>query len=189
MRHLLSLMVASLVLTTGATAMAQARDFNISRMRSSFVSEARLETINGLSNQGSGTIHVDPANLSTARGTITVPVSSIETGIALRDEHLHSAEWLDAAGHPNATFEITGVEGASALEANAETRVTLVGRFTLHGVTREVRAQARVRWDGAGRIDARARFRLRLSDFGVSINAAVENKVSNDIQVQIRLRT
>lgn len=178
----------ALLLSTSTLAEAQARTFNVTRGRATFVSRATLETINGVSNSMTGSVQVDPGNLAATRGTLTVPVSSLRTGIDLRDEHLRGSDWLDAANHPNATFEITGAEGASALTANQEVRFTLVGRFTLHGQTKTVRAQVRARWDGAGRIRGRATFSIRLSDYNVTINRLVQEKVSNNIAITIDIR-
>ena len=183
-----AMVVGLLALATPELVHAQAKSFSVSRARVSFRSAAQLETINGVSTQASGSVSLDPANLSSTRGTITVPTNSFRTGIELRDEHLRGSEWLDAGSHPNATFEITGVTGASSLAANDNATVTIVGRFTLHGVTKQVRAQARVKWDGSNGLRGRARFTIQLSDYGVSINPAVRLKVSNDITIQIDIR-
>lgn len=171
-----------------STAEAQARQFAISRARVRFTSEAPLETINGVSNTATGSVNIDPANLSSVRGTITVPVRSLRTGIELRDEHLRGADWLDAGSHPNATFEITGVSGASRLTANQDATLRVTGRFTIHGQTHNVTAEVRAKWDGQNGIRARARFTIQLSQYGVSINPAVRLKVSNDIQVTMDIQ-
>lgn len=182
---------------------AQTKNFRVRRdggSRATFVSDATLETINGVTSSVSGTLSIDPTNLAAARGTITIPVASIRTGIDLRDEHLRSANWLDAASHANATFEVIGVSGASSLQPNVEARIQLRGRFTIHGRTREVTARARIKWipfteelRGTPGIDndvlrARARFTINLSDFGISIPAPVRLKVSNEITVTVNLR-
>ena len=188
MTKTLMAMVAGLVVCASTAAEAQARQFNVSRARARFTSEAPLETINGVSNTGSGSITIDPTNLSSVSGTITVPVRTIRTGIELRDEHLRGADWLDAGSHPNATFEITGVSGASSLTANQDATLRVTGRFTIHGQTHNVTAEVRAKWDGANGIRARARFTIQLSQFGVSINPAVRLKVSNDIRITMDIR-
>lgn len=166
---------------------AQVRELPVSRARATFRSEAQLETINGVANEASGSVRVDPANLAATRGRIVVRVASLRTGIELRDEHLRSAEWLDAGAHPEMVFEITGVTGATSLPANQDVNVQIRGRLTLHGQTRDVTAEARVRWDGSS-LRGRARFSIRLSDYGVSINEAVRLKVSNEIAITVDLR-
>ncbi|MCB9625358.1 MAG: YceI family protein [Sandaracinus sp.] len=175
------------LLALSGVASAQARELPVTRARVTFRSQAQLETINGVSNEATGSVRVDPANLAATRGRVVVRVASLRTGIDLRDEHLHSAEWLDAAGHPEMVFEITGVTGASSLPANEDVTVQIRGRLTLHGQTRDVTAEARVRWDGTA-LRGRARFEIRLSDYGVSINEAVRLKVSNTIGITVDLR-
>ncbi len=117
-----------------------------------------------------------------------MPVASLRTQNDLRDEHLRSERWLNAAAHPNATFEITGVRGASSLTANQDVNLQVTGRFTIHGVTRDVTARIRAKWDGGSTIRARAQFTIRLSDFSVEIPSIVQAKVSNEIAVQLDLR-
>ncbi len=179
-------LIGLLVLSAGIVE-AQPREFQIRRARVMFTSDAPLETINGVSNQASGALQVDPTDLSTASGTVSVPIASLRTGIDLRDRHLRGEDWLDAARNPDATFELVRVERARALQPNQDARLRVVGRFTLHGVTREVRAMVRAKWDGAQRLRARARFSIKLDEFGVSINPAVRLKVSNDIRITIDL--
>lgn len=199
-----SWMVAALTvgLALPSAASAQARTFEIRNdggSRIQFVSDAPLETITGVSSHVTGEVSVDPANLAAARGRVAVQVASIRTGVDLRDEHLRSDMWLDAGHHPQATLEITGVEGASALRPNEVQRVRIRGRFTLHGQTREIVADAQVRLVPfseelrAARIDgdvvrAQASFRIRLSDYGVSIPAVVQLKVANEIDVNVTIR-
>lgn len=175
------------VLAAAGVARAQPREFRIERVRLTFTSDAPLETIRGVSTEGAGSVRIDPADLTTASATVTVPVASLRTGIELRDRHLRGEDWLDAANHPDATFELLRVEGARALRPDEDARLRVVGRFTLHGVTREVRASVRAKWNGGARLRARARFRIQLDQFGVSINPAVRLKVSNEIQVTIDL--
>lgn len=185
------LLVAVLSLAGASSASmvsAQARTFSIDRARTSFTSSAQLETINGVSSTASGTFSVDPGRLSSASGTITVPVASIRTGIDERDEHLRSPQWLNAPAHANATFEITGVRGATSLTANQDANLQVVGRFTIHGQTHEVTARVRAKWDGSGGLRLRARFSIELDDYGVSIPSVVRAKVSNEISIQIDIR-
>lgn len=197
MRHLLTLLIApALVLGSAQLAAAQARTFEIrndGESRITFTSDAPLETITGVSRQVTGSVSVDPQSISGASGNVAVRVASIRTGVELRDEHLRADNWLDAAQFPNSTLEITSVEGASALRPNERTRVRIRGRFSLHGVTRNIVASARVRYvpaSGEGRdvIHARATFRLQLEDFNVSVPLPVRLKVANEIQVNVTIR-
>ena len=189
--HHLSLLALSAALACGtaSVASAQARTYTIGNgSRIQFVSDAPLETITGVSSRVSGSVSFDASNLSSASGTITVPVASIRTGMDLRDEHLRSDNWLDAQRHPNATFEITGVEGASSIPNNQLTRLRLRGRFTIHGRTHDVVASARVRIAPNGQLRGQASFSVQLTDYDVSVPLPVRLKVSNTIRVNVSIR-
>lgn len=197
---LLWLLATLAVAFTASSASAQAREFRVtSGSRMQFVSDAPLERTTGVSTTMSGNVTVDPTNLSTARGSVSVPINSIHTGSDLRDEHLHGEGWLDAGRFPNATLEITSVEGATALTPGAVTRVTIRGHFTVHGVTHDVTAQAQVRWMPASDelraegvtgdlIRAQASFTVNLPDHNVSVNPLVRLKVSDTIRVNVTIR-
>lgn len=190
----------SALMLSGAHASAQTRTFRAtSGSRMQFVSDAPLERITGVSTTVNGEISIDPANLATATGRITVPVASIRTGLDLRDEHLRSDAWLDAGAHPDAVLEITRVEGATALTPSQVVRVTLHGRFSIHGQTHDVAIPAQVRLVPASDelrsqgiegdlIRAQASFTVMLPDYGVSVGALVRLKVSDTIQVNVTIR-
>jgi polyisoprenoid-binding protein YceI len=143
---------------------------------------------------------VDPAQLSSARGNVAAQVATLRTGNDTRDEHLRGDHWLDAGQFPAATFAVTAVEGAEALTANQPAELRVRGRFTLHGVTKNIVATAGVRWmpitDELRRtpgitgdvIRIRASFDVLLTDYGVSVPQIVRLKVANEIAVSVDLR-
>lgn len=203
MRNLLiSLGLLALALTH-SHASAQARAFTIRNdggSRIQFVSDAPLETITGVTAAVSGDLTLDVNELASARGRVSAQVATIRTGIDLRDEHLRSDRWLDATRFPRATFEITSVSGATAIRPNEAVELEVHGRFTIHGVTKDVTASARVRYvpltdemrstpGMTGDIlRIQAKFHVNLTDFGVSVPAIVRLKVSDDILVNVSLR-
>ena len=70
------------------------------RNQATFFSTTPLEDINGLTNDVNGSVTFDVGDLPTLRGTISLSTASLKTGIDLRDEHLRSANWLDADSYP-----------------------------------------------------------------------------------------
>ncbi|MCE9558716.1 MAG: YceI family protein, partial [Armatimonadetes bacterium] len=66
-------------------------------------SDAQFENFTGHTNKVSGAIQFDPAK-GTGSGTMTIDLSSIDTGIALRNEHMRSSGWLDTEKFPKAVF-------------------------------------------------------------------------------------
>lgn len=165
-----------------------------------FKSEAPLEDIVGTSNQLTGYVVFDPAELSKgARGELSVPVASLRTGIPLRDEHLRGSDWLDASAQPNITFVIENVKDARVVKSSADARtydITLAGVLSIHGQTRKVEAPARVTYLSeteqtrmrlpGNLVAGRTSFHVSLKDFGVrGMQGAVGPKVSDSITIDV----
>ena len=62
-----------------------------------FFSESTLEDFTGVCNKIGGQCVVDPRHLEALTGSFHVEVANLDTGIALRDQHMRSTDWLDAA--------------------------------------------------------------------------------------------
>ncbi|MFD3474635.1 YceI family protein [Streptomyces sp. NPDC058695] len=62
---------------------------------------------------------------------VRIGAHTFESGVARRDEHIRSADYLDAATHPDIAYRADGVEvGSNGL--------VLAGQLTVMGVTRPV---------------------------------------------------
>jgi len=174
-------------LAPNSGAEAQTTELRIANGRATFTSDAPLETINGTTTGVSGSVSLDLSNPGAASGTVRVPVSALRTGIDLRDEHLRSANWLDAASHPNIELQISSLDGASDFTSGERVSFHIVGRLSIKGTTRNVRIRAQGQYrDGA--LLVRARWRIQLSDYGVSIPATVQAKVNNEIVISVNIR-
>lgn len=183
-------------------ASAESRTFEVDSnggSRVQFVSDAPLETMTGVTSKLSGKITVDFDKASEAKATIDAEVASIRTGIDLRDEHLRSDNWLDAKRHPKATFEVTSISGIHKIEPNKGTTATVKGKFTIHGVTKQVTAKAKLRFIPESSQTKKARvkgdvlrvqasFTVELEDHKVSVPSIVRLKVANEIKVNVDLR-
>ena len=161
------------------------------KSRVTFVSDAPLETMTGKSSKVTGTITVDPADITTTKGSFKVPVVSLRTENDLRDEHLQGDGWLDAKKNPNIHFEITevvvGKKDARELKKNKDTKVQVKGNFTAHGISTPAIAKGTVNWsDGSLRI--KAKFTATLEDHDISVPSIVRLKVANEIAVSVDLR-
>jgi len=102
----------------------------------------------------------------------TVQVATIDTNLRKRDEHLRSADFFDAAAHPQIRFtstEITPTGGTS---------LRITGRLTIKGQTRPVELTAEVGdvrvvpW-GNERIKFVLRGELNRKDFGLTWNTVL----------------
>jgi polyisoprenoid-binding protein YceI len=197
-----ALSALSLILASAGHAAAQAKTFKVDDSGGSqiqFVSDAPLERTTGVTSKASGEITVDPASPASAKADIKIDMTSFKTGIDLRDEHFRSENWLDAKKYPHAEFVITKVSGLDKLEPNKSAEVTISGKFSLHGVTKELTTKAKVRWISGSEEAAKnkvpgdalriqATFVVKLEDHKVSIPSIVALKVSPNITVNIDLR-
>jgi polyisoprenoid-binding protein YceI len=193
---------AFVILSSATDASAQAKTFKIDSNGGSqiqFVSDAPLEKTTGVTSKVSGDIVVDPNAPAQTKATIKVEVASIRTGIELRDEHLRADNWLDAKAFPNAEFVITSVSGIDKLKPNESMEATVKGKFTIHGVTKDVTTKAKVRWVPASAetqankvkgdaLRIQASFDVKLEDHKVSIPSIVSLKVAPIVQVNVDLR-
>jgi polyisoprenoid-binding protein YceI len=152
-------------------------------------SESDFETFTGKTNAVSGSINFDPAT-KTGSGTVVIDVAAIDTGIPLRNDHMKSAGWMDAAKYPTIKFETGKVQKLSG------DNYKITGKLTLHGVTREVTTTARVRYRAAGEatkavgfdgdvLQISSKFVIKLSDFGINVPANLKTKVSNQVTLSV----
>ena len=165
------------------------------RNQISFFSTTPLEDITGISNAVKGKVTFNVADVKSLKGSITIPVASIKTGIDLRDEHLRSDNWLDAENFPEITFMIKKV-GDIKVIADSKLEAKVTGDFTAHGVTKEVVAtvtmtyldeseQTKQRAPG-DLLGIQATFNIVLSDYDVE-NMVVGQKVSENIEISINI--
>jgi len=195
MRSLLSVAAVAAVLSaspaladtpfTGKTgALTYAVDSGRSQFK--FLSTAPMERIPGTADGISGEIKVaDAANPGSTSGRIVVPVAKMRTGNDMRDKHLQSAEWLNAAAHPNITFDIESVRITKVDGAKASG--TARGRFTVNGkgVAKEVPIELTV---AASSIKVNAVFKVSLKDHDVKgKEGTVGSKVGETIDVDATL--
>lgn len=180
---------------------------NDANMRDSvtFRSEAPLEDIVGVSNAIGGYVVFDPADYKKGlKAEFAVSVASLNTGIPLRDEHLHSEMWLNATAYPEIGLKIDGSSGKLKSVRNSGEFDTYEGEFrgtlTLKGKQRQVDVNARLvymkesdktKMKMPGNLLAvRASFSVPLKDFGITgppdMNL-VGTKVSDTIEIEVSL--
>lgn len=93
-----------------------------------------LTTVRGAFSGTSGVIDFDPADPAAGSVELRIPAASVNTGDEKRDGHLRSADFLDAATHPEIVFVSTKVtpRGSSKREFVVD------GDLTIRGTTKPV---------------------------------------------------
>jgi polyisoprenoid-binding protein YceI len=133
-----------------------------------------ISKVKGHFNKWTGVLLVDEANPAGAQVEVTIEAASIDTKEPQRDDHLRSADFLDAAHNPVITFHGTKVERVSG----EEYKVT--GHLTIRGVTKAVvlavesLGRCKDPWGGE-RMGFSAKTAVdRNRDFGLTFNMPLE---------------
>lgn len=162
-----------------AVALPAEGTWTIDPMHSSVVATARhlgISSIRASFRELSGHIDVrTPVEQSAVRAELKA--SSIDTGIAMRDDHLRSADFLDVEAHPLIEFVSTGLRRRGGDEW------TLAGELVLHGRRNPVELNLRYGgceqdpWGGE-RAAFHAETQLNRDEFAISYNALVRAGVA-----------
>lgn len=195
-RIVLKSLIVIFVLSTSLFAQTFSADSKDGRNQAQFISDAPFEKIVGLSSGLDATVVVNTNDITkNPMGKVKVPISNIKTGIDLRDEHLRSEMWLNADKYPYAEFQLTGIKNSSTnkLADGKKVNATLIGKFNVHGVTKDVEVPASLTYykesektkarEKGNLLIASADFTIKLSDYGVQIPSMVVGKVNEDVKI------
>jgi polyisoprenoid-binding protein YceI len=137
--------------------------------------------------QFSGSIDLDRDHPERSSASARIQVSSINTGIKQRDDHLRSPEFFNVTKFPEITFRSRAVKQTSPQSGD------IVGDLTMHGVTKPITLHVklatplrdegflpRTRWE----VTAAP---LNRRDFGLVFGSATEavSGISQDVEVKI----
>jgi polyisoprenoid-binding protein YceI len=136
-------------------------------------------------------------------GKLTVPVASLDTGIPLRDEHVRSAGWLNAADFPEMEFHIRELTDVTEVQSTPDAQtydVVAVGDFSLHGVTKQIEVPGRITYLSESEMTsqrlpghilaARATFTLVMAEFGITGpegSGLIGSKVGESVDIEISI--
>jgi len=147
-----------------------------------------ITKVRGIFKGVTGTIEFDEANPASSRVEVVIPAATVETGLEPRDNHLRSADFLDAEAYPTLTFVSTGI-------APKGERWAVTGDLTIRGVTRPVVLVAEALgivtgMDGRRHAGFEAATKIRRSDWGLTWNVGLEAGgwlVSDDISIELEV--
>ena len=104
--------------------------------------------VSGSFNDYQGEIEADPATKALKSTKAKIKIASIDTREPKRDDHLRSADFFDAANHPDMIFVSKKVEGR-------DKDITVYGDLNIRGTTKKVVLKGSFR----GRVDDHTRRR------------------------------
>jgi polyisoprenoid-binding protein YceI len=148
-----------------------------------------ISKVRGRFTRWNAKLALDPSDLARSAVEVDIEAASIDTGVADRDAHLRSGDFLDAGKHPSLTYRSRRVEALSP------ERLRIVGDLTIRGVTREVVLEAehgrgKDPW-GNERAGFVATATLNRKDFGLAWNQALETGgvlVGDRVEIEIELQ-
>ncbi|MEZ4443560.1 MAG: YceI family protein [Polyangiaceae bacterium] len=120
-----------------------------------------------------GKVELDPDDLTRARVDVEIDATSIDTGVADRDNHLRSGDFLDTEQYPKLRFVSSKVEKVEG------DRYRIHGALTIRDVTRDVVLDAEYGglaidpW-GNRRVAFTATASLDRREFGLTWNQVLE---------------
>jgi polyisoprenoid-binding protein YceI len=151
------------------------------------ISHFGFSTYAGQFGKVEGDLTIDPKAPKAAKLDVTVDTTSVGTLNPALDTHLKSADFLDTAKFPTATFKATSVK----LTGKATADIT--GDLTLHGVTKPVVVAAKFNQAGVNFIDKTYSLGfagtavIKRTDFGVSAYApALGEDVTLTIEAELK---
>jgi polyisoprenoid-binding protein YceI len=183
-------LMAALLAPAAANAQSYSFDVHPKFVNISFESKMEIEDIFGTTHTVKGWLKLDKKG--GGKFHLEVPVASLKTGLAMRDDHMRSKMWLNAAKHPNLVFE------GSSLKKLGRDRYQVSGTFSMNGKERPLRVTVRTRPIvkamamklGLGQEDwvrVRGAFAVKLSDYGIKIPKMAAAKVADSWAIKISL--
>ena len=134
----------------------------------------------------SGTVGVADGSPAALSGELSVDLSTLDTGIALRNTHLREKYLEVARGAEFASAVISGVRLDKAGTSTFRGQTPFAGTLLLHGVRRPMAGQAEIRSEGND-VRVLASFPLRIDDYGIAAPRYLGVGVKNEVQVKISL--
>lgn len=121
----------------------------------------------------SGAIALDEGDLTRSSVAVSIESTSIDTGVADRDNHLRSADFFDVAAHPKLEFTSTRVE------KTGDTTFDVHGNLTIRGTTHPVVLAAELSGKGTdpwgnARVGFHAKTSIERTAYGLKWNQALE---------------
>ncbi len=153
------------------------------------VKHMMISNVRGEFGKVSGTVHYDGKSLNNSDVSAVIDASSINTNEPMRDQHLKSPDFFDAAKYPTITFK------SKKVEQDAD-GFKITGDLTIHGITKTVTLTAESLptpiKDPMGflRTGTEAKAKINRKDFGLAFDRVMDNGgalVGDDVDIAIEV--
>ena len=146
-----------------------------------------LVDVPGFFRDFTGTINYDAKDVSKSSVEFTAKMTSVDTGVANRDNHLRTADFFEVEKFPEMTFKSTKVEKKGK-------QLMITGDLTMKGVTKQISFPFNIigfiPGERGTRMGATAETSINRKDFGVNYDSKLPNgtpTVSDVININLQI--
>lgn len=134
MKNRISVLLAGLIFLASLSCDARAAVWETDTAHSNFyfTVDHIFSKVRGNFGEFEADIDYDPKNPALAKFVFIIKTDSVDTNIAKRDKHLQSADFFDAATHPEMRFVSTSVKDLG------DGRLEVSGKLTVKGVEHDL---------------------------------------------------
>lgn len=117
--------------------------------------------------------------------SFTVPMTSVKTGIDLRDEHMCN-EFVQVAQYPNAVLALDRAAVKMPANVGDKTKGTVTGDFNIHGVSQPVSVAYQIQRSNTG-YKVTGKFDFDTSKSGIEIPSYLGVTVDSKMRAEVAL--
>ncbi|MFN0200353.1 MAG: YceI family protein [Bacteroidia bacterium] len=171
-----------LLLLMFATQLTFAQKYGTKTGHINFHSDAKMETIKANNYKTAAVI-----DAATGAMEFSLLMKGFEFEKSLMQDHFNE-NYVESDKYPKSTFKgkIADISKVK-FGTNGTYPVSVTGKLTIHGVTKDVTAKGNVVVSG-GKVSANSVFNISLSDYGVKISADKVSNISNTIKISVNLK-
>jgi polyisoprenoid-binding protein YceI len=136
-----------------------------------------------------GKIVLDEGDMTLSRVEVEIDAATIDTGLADRDGHLRSPDFLDTANHPKITFRSTKIDRSGESDFQVSGELTIRGNNRPVVLKAEYSGRGKDPWGGE-RIGFTAHTKISRKEYGLEWNQVLEAGgalVGDEVTIEIEV--
>jgi len=173
-----------LVLLAATTAGAQDAKYvkDAAHSEINFVAESRLLDAHGYWEKWDADITLDPPAWEKSSVRIVIDAKSVNTRVAMRDNHLRSKDFFNVDSFPQITFV------SKIVNKVGDAKLNITGDLTIRGITKSVTIPATiVFWDDQAKVGrVKGQFTIVRSEYGLGFSPAM-NPIADEVPVEFNI--
>jgi polyisoprenoid-binding protein YceI len=172
-------MILTTLLIVGGISSIYAQKYITRSGKVTFFSSTPLENIEAFNNETGAILDSKTGDVA-----VQVPIKSFKFDKALMQEHFNE-NYMESDKYPKAEYKAKVTDISSVNFAKDGTyKVNTAGKFTMHGVTRDITVPATVTVKG-GTATVNTKFKLKPADYKINIPKLVEGKIAKEIETTV----